>query len=195
MKIQKYNYPWEHYVIDDFLSEKRFHEIKTNVDQEETYLDMFGYYSRRNHYYRYDKYDVLPELNLLLKELFPNKNKNLKKINHWSIHPENFHMTPHIDNESRLYTAVLYIEPKDNIGTILCKNDSQFKEDHGLPDRQAEEEIEVEFKPNRLFIHKSEPNTWHRFSSTTKRITFNSWLVDPNLIIENRIEHKFLIDI
>ena len=195
MKIQKNNYPWNHYIVDDFLSEERFDYINKLVLDEKKYLDMFGYYSRSNHYYRFDEKDILPELNDLYDHLFPDRNKSLKKINHWSIHPENFTYHTHVDNESRLYTSVLYISPEPNCGTILCKNDSEFKKDHQLPDKETEDEIEIEFKPNRLFLHESTPNSWHRYFATNKRVTLNSFLVNPELIAPGRMDKNFLIDI
>ena len=35
--------------------------------------------------------------------------------------------------------------------------------------------------------------TWHRYSSSTQRITLNVFFVDPNLILPGRIDTKFLI--
>jgi hypothetical protein len=197
MEVKKYSDPWDHYIIDNFLSPERFNYIKNLVKIEKRYLDTFGFYSRSNHYYRFEKNDILPELNNLCKELFVNNFENLKKINHWSIHPENFSYNLHVDNKSRLYTAVLYVEPEKNIGTFLAKNNDEFKDDHKEPKEKSEYEIEVEFKPNRLFLHRSEPHTWHRYASSTERVTINSFLVDPNLIEEGRIDKnvKFHINI
>ena len=39
MKIQKNNYPWNHYIVDDFLSEERFDYINKLVLDEKKYLD------------------------------------------------------------------------------------------------------------------------------------------------------------
>ena len=82
---------------------------------------------------------------------------------------------------------------------IVCSptNSKHFKNDHKSPEFANEYEKEIEFKPNRLFLHKSEPHTWHAYASSTERSTFNSFLVDPNLIEEGRIDKnvKFHIDI
>lgn len=197
MEVKKYNDPWDHYIIDDFLSPDRFNQIKNLVEIEKKYLNMFGFYSRSNHYYRFETEDILPELNILFYELFPDIDKSLKKINHWSIHPENFSYNLHVDSKSRLYTAVLYVAPEKNIGTFLAKNDEEFRDDHKEPDKKSQYEIEVEFKPNRLFLHKSDAHTWHRYASSTERVTINSFLVDTDLIREGRIDKnvKFHINI
>jgi hypothetical protein len=197
MKVKQYNDPWDYYVIDDFLTPERFDYIKKLAIIEKEYLDTFGFYSRSNHYFRFEKNDVLPEITNIFNELFPNREKHLKKINHWTIHPPNFKYNLHVDNKSRLYTAVLYIAPEENIGTFVAKNNSIFKDDHKEPEFPNQYEKEIEFKPNRLFLHKSEPHTWHSYGSSTERVTFNSFLVDPNLINEGRIEKdvKFHINI
>ena len=60
------NDPWPHNTYDDFLSDKRFYEIQELAKQEFVYLDMFGFYSRSGHYFRFVKDDIIPEINLSL---------------------------------------------------------------------------------------------------------------------------------
>ena len=196
-KIQKYTDPWEHYVIDDFLSYDRFEEIKNLLTVEEEYLELFGFYTRSNHYFRFEKKDVIPEINEVFNYLFPDRDKNLKKVNHWTIHPANFDYNLHIDNKSRLYTAVLYLKPENNIGTFVAKNRSEFVDNHQSPSLDSEYTKEIKFKPNRLFVHKSDPYTWHAYASSTQRCTYNTFLIDPAFVEEGRPEKdkKFHIDI
>ena len=196
-KIQKYSDPWTHYVIDDFLSPERFEEVINLLSVEEEYLDLFGFYSRSNHYFRFEKKDIIPEINEVFDELFPDRDLNLKKINHWSIHPSNFKYNLHVDNKSRLYTAVFYLKPDNNIGTFLASNKSPFSDDHQKPNLKSEYHVEVKFRPNRLLLHKSEPHTWHSYASSTQRCTYNAFLIDPELVDEGRLEkdNKYHIDI
>ena len=193
------NDPWPHNTYDDFLSDKRFYEIQELAKQEFAYLDMFGFYSRSGHYFRFVKDDIIPEINLSLLDPYKNirkYNKPLKKLIHWSIHPENFSYPPHIDNDSRIFTAVLYIEPKENIGTILCKNNSDHSLDHGQPTLESEYEVEVGWQPNRLFTHCSvNGKTWHRYSSSLQRTTLNVFFVDEDKILPDRMDKNFLINI
>ena len=122
------------------------------------------------------------------------KYKSLRKLVHWSVHPPKFNYPEHIDNDSRIFTAVLYVNPKNNLGTILCKNNSSHAEDHGKPKLLSDYEVEVPWKQNTLFTHNSiNGKTWHRYSSSTQRITLNVFFVDPNLILPGRIDTKFLI--
>ena len=189
--------PWPHINIKNFLIKERFEEILELSKKEFEYLDMFGFYTRSNHYIRFVKDDILPEVTQELFETLPARDhaKPLKKIIHWSIHPEGFSYPMHIDNESRISTAVLYITPEQNKGTILCKNNSKHIKDHGSPNEESEYEIETEWEPNTLFLHNSiNGKTWHRYEATTQRCTLNVFFVQPDLIIENRIENRFLIN-
>lgn len=191
--------PWPHKVYDNFLSHERFEEIKILAKQELTYLDMFGFYTRNGHYIRFVKEDILPEIDSTLLEPFTEKrpfDKPLKKLIHWSIHPENFSARTHIDNDSRIFTAILYIDPEINLGTVLCKNSSNHVSDHGSPYLDNEYEVEVGWKPNRLFTHCSiDGKTWHNYSSSSQRITLNVFFVDEDKILPDRIDNNFLINL
>ena len=193
------NNPWPHKIYDNFLSYERFEELQNLAKQELTYLDMFGFYTRSGHYVRYVKNDIIPEIDYSFIEEFQQTrliNKPLKKLIHWSIHPEKFSYPPHIDNDSRIFTAVLYIDPKDNIGTVLCKNNSKHVMDHGQPTIDSEYEVEVGWKPNRLFTHCSvNGKTWHRYSASSQRTTLNVFFVDEDKILPNRIDSNFLINL
>ena len=188
--------PWPHGIYENFLSDSRFDEIKQLGQAELHYLDMFGYYSRSNHYYRFVREDIIPEVSTELISELPEcrEYKSLRKLVHWSVHPPKFNYPEHIDNDSRIFTAVLYVNPENNLGTILCKNNSSHAEDHGKPKLLSDYEVEVPWKQNTLFTHNSiNGKTWHRYSSSTQRITLNVFLVDPNLILTGRIDTKFLI--
>lgn len=187
--------PWRHKIIPDFLSDQRFDAIKLFAKREEKYLSMFGFYTRSGHYIRYEPHDILPEVTFdLFSDMPMRKYNKLKKIIHWSIHPAGFSYPEHIDNESRISTAVLYITPKKNKGTILCKNNSKHNPDHGRPDKPSEYEIETVWRPNNLFLHNSiDSTTWHRYEATTQRTTLNVFFVDPDKIIPGRIENQFLL--
>ena len=83
------------------------------------------------------------------------------------------------------------------LGTFLAKNKSPFSDNHQKPAFKSEYHVEVEFKPNRLLLHKSEPHTWHSYGSSTQRCTYNAFLIDPELVDEGRPEKdsKYHIDI
>mgnify|MGYP007077386898 FL=1 len=188
--------PWPHKTVANFLSKERFEAIKILAAHEQEYLDMFGFYTRSGHYIRYEPIDILPEITFDMFSDMPMRSHsgNLKKIIHWSIHPKGFSYPAHIDNESRISTAVLYITPKRNKGTILCKNNSPHNPDHGRPSQESEYEVETEWKPNNLFLHNSiNGTTWHRYEASTQRTTLNVFFVEPDKIMPDRIENRFLL--
>tara|TARA_B000000557_G_C20600382_1_gene369416 strand:- start:324 stop:662 length:339 start_codon:yes stop_codon:yes gene_type:complete len=103
----------------------------------------------------------------------------------------------HIDNASRIHTSILYVNPKKNKGTILCENPSTNDNgDHNQPDKPTKREVEIDWKPNRLFSHNPRPKTWHRFTcGDTERVNLSIFFADPDKIRPNRVEHDYFIDI
>lgn len=190
------NDPWPHINLENFLSQERFNEIVELSIKEHEYLDMFGFYSRSGHYTRFVKEDIIPEVTFDLFDGLPIRDYDapLRKIIHWSIHPAGFSYPAHIDNNSRISTAVLYVTPDHNKGTILCKNNSGHVKDHGTPDQEPEYEIETPWSPNTLFLHNSiDGKTWHRYEASTQRCTLNVFFVQPDRIVPGRLENRFLI--
>jgi len=210
MKINHHYKPWHHLQVDDFLPPNRFAEIKRLAHFEHetykrtgtnsVYTDHKGKdYTSRNKYTRFLTHDIVPETNQffdMLPEHRGYKGK-LKKLIHWAITPENYNYPIHIDNASRINTCTYYVWPEEEIGTILCQNPSKNDDgDHIKADRESDFEIEIEWKPNKLFVHNSIPNkTWHRYASKKERIVLSIFLVQPDLIKTNRNQRQFLLDL
>ena len=210
MKINHHYKPWHHLQVDDFLPPDRFSEIKRLAHFEyetykrtgtnSVYTDHKGKdYTSRNKYTRFLTHDIVPETNQffdMLPEHRGYKGK-LKKLVHWAITPENYNYPIHIDNASRINTCTYYVWPEEEIGTILCQNPSKNDDgDHIKADKESDFEIEIEWKPNKLFVHNSIPNkTWHRYASKKERIVLSIFLVQPDLIKPNRNQQQFLLDI
>jgi hypothetical protein len=210
MKINHHYKPWHHLQVDDFLPPDRFSEIKRLAHFEyetykrtgtnSVYTDHKGKdYTSRNKYTRFLTHDIVPETNQffdMLPEHRGYKGK-LKKLVHWAITPENYNYPIHIDNASRINTCTYYVWPEEEIGTILCQNPSKNDDgDHIKADKESDFEIEIEWKPNKLFVHNSIPNkTWHRYASKKERVVLSIFLVQPDLIKPNRNQQQFLLDI
>jgi len=210
MKINHHYKPWHHLQVDDFLPPDRFSEIKRLAHFEyetykrtgtnSVYTDHKGKdYTSRNKYTRFLTHDIVPETNQffdMLPEHRGYKGK-LKKLVHWAITPENYNYPIHIDNASRINTCTYYVWPEEEIGTILCQNSSKNDDgDHIKADKESDFEIEIEWKPNKLFVHNSIPNkTWHRYASKKERVVLSIFLVQPDLIKPNRNQQQFLLDI
>ena len=196
--------------VDNFLPPNRFAEIKTLAFYEyetykrtgtnSVYTDHKGNdYTSRNKYTRFLTHDIVPETNQFFDMLPEHRGYKgeLKKLVHWAITPENYNYPIHIDNASRINTCTYYIWPEEETGTILCKNPSSNDDgDHIKADKDSDFEIEVEWKPNKLFVHNSIPNkTWHRYASKRERVVLSVFLVQPDLIKKNRNQHQYLLDL
>ena len=196
--------------VDNFLPPNRFAEIKTLAFYEyetykrtgtnSVYTDHKGNdYTSRNKYTRFLTHDIVPETNQFFDMLPEHRGYKgeLKKLVHWAITPENYNYPIHIDNASRINTCTYYIWPEEETGTILCKNPSSNDDgDHIKADKDSDFEIEVEWKPNKLFVHNSVPNkTWHRYASKRERVVLSVFLVQPDLIKKNRNQHQYLLDL
>lgn len=212
MKISKHYKPWEHIIVEDFLSADKFEQIKNlGMIEYEKYLRDGSNHSYTDHkddasYTKLAKYtkffteDIIPETNQFFKMLPKHRGfkGQLKKVIHFQISPPNFDFPLHIDNVSRINTCSFYIHPEKSIGTILADNPSRNDDgDHNAADKKSYSEIEVPWKPNTLFVHNSIPNkTWHKYMGDSYRITMNLFLIQPDLVRQGRgIKPENLIDI
>ena len=190
MKIDFITEPWEHIIIDDFLSPERFEHIQNLAIEELGRFQVEGLNTfRGDRYNRYTDVDLLPEVTLDIMKLMPHRDYDkLVKVNHWSIMPPNTSYPAHIDNRSRIHTFTFYIAPEKNLGTILCDNPSTNDNgDHGQPDQSTICEYPIEWKPNRAFVHNPRPKQWHRFvSGDTHRINLSVFFMDVDKINSNR---------
>jgi len=198
MKL-KHNYtPWEHIEIENYLPPHRFKQIQDLAQEELKKFHIKGTNTRRGKYVNFLSEDIVPETSKLFS-LLPRRESTgqLKKLIHWAIIPPHVNYPTHIDNRSRLCTVTYYISPDDNIGTILCTNSSTNDDgDHNAPNLPTEKEYEVEWKPNKIFLHCGGSGKWHRYSSGDKiRINLSCFLVQPDLIHEGRPDHDYLIDL
>ena len=210
MKVTHRYDPWHCLEVEDFLPPDRFEEIKKLAMIEYAEFEKTGVnsvytdhktkeYTSRSKYTKFLTEDIVPETNQFFEMLPEHRGYTgeLKKLVHWAITPENFNYPTHIDNASRINTCTYYIWPEYETGTILCKNPSKNDDgDHVKADEDSDYEVEVEWKPNKLFVHNSVPNkTWHRYASKKPRIVLSVFLVQPDLIRSNRNQHQYLLDL
>tara|TARA_B100000131_G_C18116477_1_gene611472 strand:- start:2461 stop:3111 length:651 start_codon:yes stop_codon:yes gene_type:complete len=199
MKINHVYDPWHHLQVEDFLSPDRFDEIKKLAMIEYDHFKKVGSntfytthkeYSSRRKYVRYVEEDIVPETNQFFSMLPEHRGftGELKKIIHWAITPKNFRYPIHIDNKSRINTCTYYIYPEHEVGTVLQDNPSRNDDgDHNPADQESTRQVEIEWKPNKLFVHNSIPNkTWHSYMSHEERIVLSIFFVQPDLIIDTR---------
>ena len=78
----------------------------------------------------------------------------------------------------------------------MCDNPSTNDDgDHNQPDKLSNREVEVEWKPNRLFAHNPRPKTWHRFmAGESERVNLTIFFADPDKIRSHRTDFDYFID-
>ena len=199
--------PWQHMVIDDFLSKERWEEIKRMAHYELMAYQRNPKLTPSGKWIRWCDTDILPEANVVHKMmpkfrdveyLYSGYPSSVKKIMHWAVCPPNYVMPMHCDYDARFFTNVLYISPDETYGTILCENDSEYDDYHRLNTtlESNKREVEVEWKPNRLFAFNNMDKAWHYYKSGNHpRIVLQSFFVDLNKILPNKDEWDHLIDL
>ena len=87
----------------------------------------------------------------------------------------------HDDTANKLLSGVIYLSPKENLGTVFYKN------------RKGDGANEIKWKPNRaVFFSRGERETWHSYAADGKsnRIALVYNLMTNNLKEVYRIEKK-----
>jgi len=174
--------PWHYICIDDYLPEIEFLELKNKAMQIE--------YSENKVSREIFKYDPTPQIELLLEnfnqreDIPKRKYSDLKKFIHFAITPENFVHDMHIEAPFKIMSAVLYLGPKENRGTRLYET-------------RDSKPIEIEWKPNRLFVFCGYDHTFHDYLSSSTRYTYNYFLVDKPIVQnpeykENLLELEYI---
>jgi hypothetical protein len=177
--IKMMSHPWVYGYIDNYLPEKDFIHLRNqamslDLDKEKVVRKIFDY-------------DPTPDIELIFDNFrFHRKTpirtySNLKKFIHFAITPENFVHKMHIEAPFKIMSAVLYLGPEENRGTRLYET-------------PEDEPIEIEWKPNRLFVFCGHDHTFHDYLSTSVRYTYNWFLVDEP-VIENQEYKENLVEV
>lgn len=162
--MKKFEHPWPYLYIDNVLSP-----------------DQLAYYYDQAKQVGVDQgvgrkiltSDPIPETAALIDHFEIHRPyKQLGKLIHYAATAANLTHAMHVDAPFKIMTAVLYLGPDDNYGTRL----------YDQPDQPPV--LEVEWKPNRLFVFCGTDYTWHDYRSKDTRYTLNYFLVDPT-VIEN----------
>lgn len=159
--------PWEHLVVDDFLPAEQFQEL------ENACLTIHGL-NDGNTTRKFIDYDPLDIEHML--QCFSNVKPyagELNKLIHFSVIDKEFMHAIHTDADFKIMTAILYIGPKESLGTRIFDKDKNYVK-------------EIEWKPNRLVVFCSNDDTWHDFGSYINgRHTLNYFLIDGSVHINN----------
>ena len=80
MKVDFITEPWTCVTVDDFLSPERFAEIKEQAAEEMERFREVGVNTPRGKYVRYDKRDILPEVDKTIMNMMPHREYELSLI-------------------------------------------------------------------------------------------------------------------
>lgn len=163
----KYEYPWLHYVVDNFYNYREFDAMVSEL------LEL----NPQANIYRDDELDKFPKtkkcieskkLSVAYLKMFPTHREfgKLRINNELVIMRENKEFGIHDEIPEKILSAVTYVYPKCNKGTLLYNEEKKFVK-------------EVEWQTNRtLFFCGITNKTWHSYQCDSNlRITINSFLV------------------
>lgn len=178
MEITKYRDPWTFYVIDNFLPQEEFDYIQrvtkhwpdppSKFEKFNLRLDDFKFYEETYQYYKEC---------LTVKKYIQKGAKNLEQYfdlsgKYKSLHleyaacGEEFWYRIHKDAKEKIMSHVLYVSEEGD-GTRL------------FSDVQKYDEVQVDWKPNRMISFFNGRDKFHDYYSTyEKRITFNICFID-----------------
>ena len=147
--------------------------VKDNYLPEDTFNMLYNKYQQCQHKDKIDReffdYDPTPDIANFIN-YFDRKRgyKKLGKFIHTAATPPNFNHPKHCEAEFKIMSAIIYVGPEKAPGTTFY----------------LDEQIEIEWKPNRLMVFCGETDvTWHDYKSSDQmRFTYNYFLVDPTKI-------------
>ena len=166
------SYPWPYLEIDNYLPKEMFNFLRNDAM-------MYGEDGDVNRV-MFD-HDPIPLAAGLLSEFTTHRPVgNMGKFIHYAVTKADFLHDRHYDADFKIMSAVLYLGPEKNGGTVLYDGDEAV--------------IEVEWKPNKLFVFCVMDNlTWHHYYSEATRYTLNYFLVDMDKVENDEYRQKIIV--
>ena len=177
--LTKFNTPWEHVVVDNFLPDKLFKLLLTAISKKDFTFENKKHYNnfKLDYYEQFEKKEVNDFFKQHINETFisehfstSRKYSNLKSHFDFQIMNETGNSSIHCDLEEKIITSVFYIYPKVNIGTSLYDINKNYIKT-------------IDWVPNRAFIFCPLTDiTWHSYKNESFpfRATLNFNLLSSN---------------
>jgi len=189
MKIVKFDDPWCHFEIFDWLNNKDFNStydytnqlIKLNIKKIEEY---------DRYIYKFDSKSTFSKLFLekfihIIKIIYPDELKYKFEFDiSLSICDNSFNLHDiHTDIVNKIFTGIFYVSEKGN-GTEL------YNENNKTSLKKT-----VEWNQNKLFLFKRTDNTWHNFNALgldTPRVVYNLNIFKKGYLVEGGAYKKII---
>lgn len=170
MSLKKY--PWPYLEIKNYLPQAKFEVLRNHAMQ-------FGEDGDVNRI-MFD-HDPMPQTANLLSQFEHHRPLgNMGKFIHYAVTRKDFVHDVHYDADFKIMSAVLYLGPEKNGGTILYDGTKPVSE--------------VVWEPNKLFVFCGEDDiTWHEYYSIDTRYTLNYFLVDMDKIENEEYRQKIIV--
>lgn len=174
MKINHYYEPWEYLCVDDFLSPQKYKALENE-------FNTISWDLNKDVDRKIEHHDNTPEIfNFMNYFKIKRGYETHKRFIHLTSTKPNLVHPIHVDSEFKIMSAVLYVG-ENNKGTRLYKT------------KDGPVITEVEWKPNRLFVFCGMDDiTWHDYTSSGQRFTYNYFVVDPTKITNSEYKNNLV---
>lgn len=159
MKIYQNNFPWTHWIIDNFVEQKDV-MLLSNFCQQ--HIEQ----NKGKHHYLPEflptklapilqkTIDKMPTIIKDLNYKSPRKHKRTHALGHLAINTPGYSFQPHCDDETKIWTFVTYIGPYESIGTYVMSSMTQ------------QDKVQIPWKPGRCLVFAgNNGETWHSYES------------------------------
>ena len=159
MKIYENNFPWKHWIIDNFLDDSQVQQLQKKCIAHITKSNTKCHFNIDSLEDPYKKIleTAINKMPNVIKELqyeSPRNYKDVHALGHLAINTAGYSFQPHCDDETKVWTFVTYIGPNKSIGTHVMSN----------PDEEGK--VEIPWKPGRCLVFAgNNGETWHSYES------------------------------
>ena len=183
--MKKFSKPWEHYIIDDFLPDTIYEQLKgIKIKSNNSLCDGSRTTITGRYFFTPEKKDNLTK-NVV--KFFQTNKKKFETDYGYSLKNsfirielaqdnDSFWQVPHLDTFEKRITIIIYISSNDkDLGTDLFDNEKKFVK-------------RVDWAPNRCFIFKTDENKWHGF--TKRKFSGSRRVLLVNFVDKNNWKSK-----
>lgn len=180
MKIYCNQFPWKHWIIDDFIGDRALKYLQDQIEKRAVDLPDKPIKSGHFPVDLPDKssQDIVTKAILQMPEVIekllykaPRHHHDMYTSGELVITSKGYKYPPHCEGQAKVWSFVTYIGPEKSQGTFL------------MSDSNGSDMVEVPWKPGRCLVMAGEDNiTWHSYECKSRyRSTITGFMVRPDL--------------